>query len=137
MPARHGAHRARQRQVAQAHAGHDLSGTHFALGPLDAAAKPAGASQLAAQEEVLHRVQVVAQREILVDGLDAVGSCIRRAVYLCRHAFDLIVAGVKSMYAGHDFDQGGLSCAVVSHQRDHLTRVDLDGCTAQSLDRPK
>jgi hypothetical protein len=79
-----------------------------------------------AEEQVGHHVEVVAEREVLIDGGDAeavgVGRVVDRHPLVARHDG----AAVLRVHPGEDLHQGGLAGAVVSDQRDHFAAVDIE-----------
>ena len=79
---------------------------------------------LAAEEHVLHDVQVVAQGEVLVDGGDPEVGGRLGAVQVDRLALPEDLARVGLPDARDRLDQGGLARAVVADERGHLARGD-------------
>ena len=88
---------------------------------------------LAAEEHVLDDVEVVAEREVLVDDLDAQGAGVARAVDLDGLAVEQVVAGVDRVDPADALDEGGLAGAVVSDQRGHLSEMDGEVDVVQDL----
>ena len=82
-----------------------------------------GRHLLAAEKEVGHRVEVVGQRQRLVDGLDALGLRLRGRADLHLLARDDGVARVDGVGAGQHLHQRGLARAVVAQQRHHFARM--------------
>ena len=78
--------------------------------------------QLAAEEQVGHRVQVVGQRQRLVDGLDAQRLRIGRRADVHLLAADQDLAAVDRVRARQHLHQRGLAGAVVAEQRRRLRR---------------
>ena len=91
-------------------------------------------ADLAAEEEVADDVDVVAQREVLVDGRDAQVLGVVRPVDLDGLALPLDDALIDGVHAGDRLDQRGLSGAVVADQGDHFTGVDLQLDVGERLD---
>ena len=91
--------------------------------------------RLPAEEHVLDDVEVVAQREVLVDDLDAEGGGVARAVDRDRPALEAELARVVAVDAADALDQRGLAGAVVADQRGDLAGVDGEVDVAQHLDR--
>src|SRR4029079_13521688 len=89
---------------------------------------------LAAQVHVLGDVEVVAQRQVLVDDLDAQRGDVARAVDIDARAVEEVVAGVAAVDAGDDLDQGGLAGAVVTDEGRHLPRVDGEVDVVEDVD---
>ena len=79
---------------------------------------------LAAEEHVLDDVEVVAQREVLVDDLDAERGTSFGLCTVDRLALEEVVAGVDRVDAGDRLDQRRLAGAVVTDQGGHLAGVD-------------
>ena len=93
---------------------------------------------LPAEEHVLHDVEVVAQREVLIDDLDAELGRVTGGVDRDRLAVEAVLAGVGGVDAADALDQRGLAGAVVADERGDLAGVggevhiteDLDGAEA-------
>ena len=94
-------------------------------------AEPAG--DLAAEEEIGDGVEILRQREVLVDRLDAERFGVARSsgstTGLPANA-DLAAVGGED--AGEDLDQRRLAGAVVAEQAEHLARAQIE---AHVLDR--
>ena len=69
---------------------------------------------LASEEQVARSVEVVREREILVDGLDAELTCLARVCDGDRPAVDCDLAGVGLEDSGDELDQGRLAGPVVT-----------------------
>ena len=80
----------------------------------------------AAEEHVVIDAEVLDQRQVLVDRLDAVGAGIARRGEMRLLAVDDDRAAVGLVKAREDFDQGGLAGAIVADQRQHLPLTELD-----------
>jgi hypothetical protein len=85
------------------------------------------------ERDVRRSVQVVAQREILVDGLDP-----EPPSFVGRQALDLLFADpeltrVGVMQAAEQLDQRRLAGPVVAHQPEDLVRIDVERDPAQRL----
>ena len=80
-------------------------------------------------------VEVVAEREILVDGLDPEPRRVARRVDLYLLSFEEDLALVGHVRPGDALDQRGLAGTVVAHERDHLARVDVEVDERQRLHR--
>ena len=76
--------------------------------------------RLAAEVHVLDDVEVVAEREILVDDLDPELRRVLRPVDVDRLAVEEDLAGVHRVDAGDALDQRRLAGAVVADERHHL-----------------
>src|SRR5919109_1029954 len=81
---------------------------------------------LPAEEHVGHDVEVVRQREILVDDLDPETRRVARAVNVHGCAFDQHVALVEGVDPGDALDQRRLAGAVVADERHDLARTNLE-----------
>src|SRR5439155_3234650 len=92
---------------------------------------------LAAEEEVARRVEVVREREILVDGLDAELARLARVCDGDRSAIDRDLAGVSVVHPGDDLDQGRLAGPVVADDRVDLVRPEREVRLAQCDDTAK
>ena len=90
---------------------------------------------LAAEEHVLHDVEVVAQREVLVHDLDAEARRIARGVQGDRLAVEADVALVVGLHAGETLDEGRLAGAVVADEGGDLAGVGLEVDALQDADR--
>ena len=97
-------------------------GLHLAVAEEGDAEDAAG--ELAAHEEVGDDVEVGAEREVLVDGLDAggLGLALRGEAQL--RAVEDEAARARALLAGDDLDQRGLAGAVVAEERHHLAGGD-------------
>ena len=71
---------------------------------------------LAAEEHVLDDVEVVAQREVLVDDLDPERVAVARAGHRDRLLLEGVLALVEGVDAGDPLDQGALAGTVVADQ---------------------
>ena len=81
---------------------------------------PEAGRQLAAQEDIRRRRQVVAERQILVDDLDALRAGIGRLVKRHPAAEHLHRAAARRVVPGDDLHERGLAGAVVAHEPDDL-----------------
>src|ERR1700733_2470363 len=66
LAARHRPDRAGEGEIAQAHARHNFTRPDLAFRAADATARPKRIGQLPPEEEILHRVEVVAERKVLI-----------------------------------------------------------------------
>src|SRR5438093_2147846 len=94
-----------------------------------------GAQPLAAQEHVLHDVQVVGQREVLVDGLDAKARGVAGVVDVDRAALPEELAVVRLVDSGDALGKDRLAGAVVSAQGCDLSRWKVEIDVKESLYR--
>ena len=90
---------------------------------------------LAAEVHVLDDVEVVAEREILVDDLDPELGGVLRAVDRDRLAVEEDLAAVGVVDAGDALDQRRLAGAVVADERHHLAGAHLEVDVGERLDR--
>ena len=91
--------------------------------------------RLLAEQHVGDGVEVVAQREVLVHGLDAVLARRRRAE-AHRLAADADLAGVRRVQAAEDLDERALAGAVVADEADDLAGVRRACSTPRSAWTP-
>jgi hypothetical protein len=96
--------------------------------------RPAGTAGLAAEEYVASDIDVVAQRQILVDHLDPelLGLTGRRVV--SAHPVDPYLAGVGRVGAGQHLHERRLSRGIIADETEHLARCDAEGDPAQGID---
>ena len=90
---------------------------------------------LAPEVHVLDDVEVVAQREILVDDLDPQANGVLRAVDVDLLALEQDGAAIDRMDARDALDQRGLPRTVVADERHHLAGAHLEVDISESLDR--
>ena len=102
---------------------------HAALVEHDAAAP------LTAEEHVLDDVEVVAQREVLVDDLDAERAGVARRVHGDRVALEEVVAGVDGVGAADALDERRLAGAVVADERGDLAGRGAEVDALEDVDR--
>ncbi len=88
---------------------------------------------LASEVHVLDDVEVVAEREVLVDDLDPEASGVLGAVDGDGLAFEEDLALVVAVDACHALDQRRLAGAVVADERHHLSRAGLEVDVGQRL----
>ena len=91
--------------------------------------------RLAAEVHVLDDVEVVAEREILVDDLDPELRGVLRPVDVDLLALEEDLAAVGRVRAGDALDQRRLPGPVVPDERHHLAVPHLEVDVAQGLDR--
>ncbi len=92
---------------------------------------------LAAQEHVLEDRQLVDQREVLVDGVDAERARMVDAPRLVRLAAEEQAALVGLLEAADDLHQRRLAGAVVAEQPQHLALAQVQAEVAQRDDGPE
>ena len=95
------------------------------------------ADPLAAQEHVLEHRQLVDQREVLVDGVDAERARMVDAARLVRLAAQEHAALVGLLEAADDLHQRRLAGAVVAEQPQHLALAQVQVDVAQRDDRAR
>ncbi len=83
-------------------------------------------AQLAPEEHVAGRVDVVGQRQLLVDDLDPVAASVARVVDLHGLPVDADLPRVGGMRARQRVHQRRLAGAVAPDEADDLTRVEVD-----------
>src|SRR5256885_1000186 len=93
------------------------------------------AQALASQEHVLDDVEVVSQRQVLIDGLDAQARGVARVVDVDRMALPGDLAVVYLVDARDALGEHRLTGAVVSAQCGHLPGRDVEVDVVQGLDR--
>ena len=89
---------------------------------------------LAAHEEIGHHVDIGAQREVLIDGLDPRRLGLRRRGEVALGAVEHDAARGRLQAAGDDLDQRRLAGAVVAEQGHHLAAADVEADAAQRFD---
>ena len=92
---------------------------------LDEAAE-AARLDLAAEEDVGPDVEVVGEREVLVDRLDPDAARVHRAGELNLFAVEDDLAVFRRVNTGDAFDQRRLARAVVAEQTHHLAARDVE-----------
>ena len=97
--------------------------------------KPGGEGDLAAAIEVLGRRQIVEEREVLVDGLDAGAARRRRRVDRDGLAVEEDLAFIERVNAADALDQRRLAGAVVAEQGQHLAAIGLEADILQRMHR--
>ena len=90
--------------------------------------------QFAAHEEIGDDVDIGAEREVLVDRLDAGALGLRRRLGQERLALEQHLSGRRLHAAGDDLDQRRLAGAVVAEKRHHFTLADREGDALQRFD---
>ena len=95
---------------------------------------PILAAHLAAEEDVGGGGEVVAEREVLVDDLDAVAAGVERPVQDDLAAVHPHAARGWAEVAGDHLDQGRLAGAVVAHQPDDLAGLERERHVIHRLD---
>ena len=93
------------------------------------------AAPFTAEEHVLDDVEVVAQREVLVDDLDAEGAGVARRVDGDRAALEQVVAGVDGVGAADALDERRLARAVVADECSDLAGLGAEVDALEDIDR--
>ena len=120
----------------RAHRRHPQIGKRLGRGPFHVVlVEEPVAQSLPAEEHVLDDVEVVRQREVLVDRLDAEPGGIARAVDLDRPAFPQELAVVDLVDPGDALRQDRLAGPVVPHQRGSLSGRQVEVDVIEGLDR--
>jgi hypothetical protein len=91
--------------------------------------------QLATEEHVPRRRQVIAQGEVLIDDLDALPAGLDRLVEVDGFVGKDHLAARRREVAGNDLDEGGLASPVVPHEPKHLAGLQFEVHLAESPDR--
>ena len=81
---------------------------------------------LASEEHVLDDVEVVGERKVLVDGLDAELGRVARRADASRMSVPQDLAPIRRVDTGHRADQDRLAGTVVTDERGDLARRDLE-----------
>ena len=92
------------------------------------------ADHLLAEVEVGDHVEVVAEREVLVDRRDTQLHGRGRVTDLDGLVLEVRLTGIGWLHTADRLDQGGLARTVVAHQGDHLAGVDLEVDVREGLD---
>ena len=95
------------------------------------------ADALAVEEHVVEHRQLVDEREVLVDGVDARAPRLVDAVRLVRLAAQGHLAHVGLLEAADDLHQRRLAGAVVAEQPEHLALAQVQVDVAQRDDGPE
>ena len=88
--------------------------------------RPEATLCLAPEEDVRCGSQVVAERQILIDDLDAVSTRIGRAGKVYFSAFEGIAPRSRLEVASDSFYECSFSCAVITHEAEDFASVDVD-----------
>ena len=91
------------------------------------------AARLAAEEQIAGDVDRVAERQVLVDHLDARGRASAGEAKATGVAVDLDRAGVGDDGAGQHLAQRRLAGAIVADQPEHLARLQRQVDTSSSV----
>src|SRR5215472_4163187 len=97
----------------------------------------AAAQALPAEEHVLDDVQVVGQRQILVDGLDPQRGGVPGTPNMHRSAFEVDLTMVRLVHAGDSAGEHRLPGTVVPTQAGHLARGQVQVHPVERLHRPE
>ena len=119
------------------HLQHVLARLPLGEGDVESAQRPHALRRLRAEEEVAPDRHQRHDREVLVDGRDAVGARLARGVEGQLAALDEQSPLVRRVRAGEDLDQRRLAGAVVAQDAEHLPRVDVRGDVLEGDDVPE
>ena len=117
--------------------GEELAGALVHRGIVEHAEGAGALLQFAAQKHIGGGGQIVAQRQILMDDLDAVLARLDRAVHDEVRALHPHRAMRGSEIAGYDFDQRRFARAIVAHQADDLARLEAQRHIVKRVNRAK
>ena len=117
--------------------GEELGGAGVHGAAVEEAERPEAPGDLAAEEDVERRRQVVAEREILVDDLDAGVARLERGGEAHRRAVEAHLAGRGGEAAGDDLDQRRLAGAVVAHEAEDLAAGESRSTASSAWMAPK
>ena len=95
------------------------------------------AADLAAEKDVGGRRQVVAQRKVLIDDLDTVLARLDRPVQDKLGAVHPHRAMGRAKISGDDLDQRRLAGAVIAHESDDLTLIEVQRNVVKRVNCPK
>ena len=99
--------------------------------------RPRAALDLAAEEHIGRRGQIVAEREVLVDDLDPLLARLDGFVKMHRLAADADLAMGRGEIAGDDLDQGRLAGAVVAHEPQDFAESSVRSTSFSAWMAPK
>src|SRR3984893_6254104 len=114
--------------------GHDPAGLAFHRGVVERA--PAG-KDLAAKENIGGSIDIVGQRQGLVDGLDAIGLGVTGRGDMGFFTVDPDLATFSRIGAGKDLDQSRFAGAIMAEQPDHFALMQLHRDVVYRLDAAK
>jgi hypothetical protein len=95
------------------------------------------ADQFPVEEHVVVDAQLVDQRQVLVDGVDAQRPGVVHRPQRQRLTVEEDLARVRLVEAAEDLHQGRLAGAVVADQPEHLALVEVQAHVAQRGQRPE
>jgi len=101
----------------------DLPPHPLHLRPLQPPALQKPAPRLTSEEDVVDDVQVVAEREVLIHGLDPEVDRVARPPELDRFTLESDHSAIERNAPGQDLDERRLAGAVVTHQRDDFAAM--------------
>jgi hypothetical protein len=97
--------------------------------------QPVRMDDLAVEEDVVEDAQLVDQRKVLVDGVDAERAGMHDGAELDRLAVEVDRPRVRLVVAGEDLDQRRLAGPVVAEQPEHLAVLEMEVDGAQGGNR--
>ncbi len=98
---------------------------------------PGPTTDLSTHEDVLEDGELREERRLLMHHCHAETDCLARRRGGVRLSLEGHDAAVRAHHAGQHLHQGRLACAVLSHDNDPFTCMDLDVDVLQRLGRPK
>ena len=105
---------------------HDLARRLLHRRPVEELERAEAPPPLAAEKDIGGNIEIAAEREVLVDHLDAGGAGIERAAEATSRPSKRMVPVGRRVEAGQDFHQRRLAGAVVADQPDSLGRADRE-----------
>ena len=102
---------------------------------VEPAERARAALDFAPKEHIGRRRQIVAERQVLVDDLDALLARLDGLMKVHRLAADADLAVGRGEIAGDDLDQGRLASAVVAHEPEHFASLERHVDFVQRMNR--
>ena len=104
---------------------------------VEPAERPEPPLDLAPEKDIGGGGQIVAEREVLIDDLDALLARLDGLMKMHRLAVEDDLAGGRGKVAGDDLDQGRLAGAVVAHQAEDLAASSVMSTSFSAWIAPK